>query len=157
MIGIKNDNVQTYTEISCLLECFPDEYINKLPQKLLDLISNNKDDKYIIEIDTNKSINDQNISKKTKNMLAVLKYNYWSTEEEKSYFRKRFSENEKKLQEELREKYNPDNLFAKRNKEMDNNINYESEQTNALIEYKEDNLLKKIIKKIKSFFGNLYK
>lgn len=45
-------------------------------------------------------------------MIAVLDLNYWcKDEEEKLKLKKKFGENELKYQEELKEKYNVDNLF----------------------------------------------
>ena len=109
-----NENIiKTYSEIYCLLKCFPEEYINKIPNKLLDLIQNKIDSKYFIEVDINKSLEEQNISQDTKNMLVVLKYNYWSNEEEKIQITEQLNENEKIFQAEQREKYNPDKVFEK--------------------------------------------
>ena len=50
----------------------------------------------------------------------------------------------------MRERYNPDNLFKKKEKEEQNN---EVKQENTeLIEYKEQNIFKKILNKIMKFF-----
>ena len=56
-------------------------------------------------------------------------------------------------EEELREKYNPDNLFKK--KETEQKIEEPQKNTSentALVEYKEEKFFKKLIKKIISFF-----
>lgn len=90
MTGTKEETIQTYTEIGCLLKYFPNSFIEKLPNKLLEIISSKADRKYIIDIDTNKSINEQNISNKTKMILAVLTYNYWSNEKQKDIIRKNY-------------------------------------------------------------------
>ena len=61
-----------------------------------------------------------------------------------------YSENDKKIEAEMRERYNPDNLFKKKEKEEQNN---EVKQENTeLIEYKEQNIFKKILNKIMKFF-----
>lgn len=104
------------------------------------------DRKYLIDIDTDKSINAQNISEKTKKVLAVLYYNYWSNEAEKRDIIEHFNENEKKYQEELRIKYNPDNLF-------NNKITKEEkiENSTSMMEYKES-----IFSKIKNWFKRTF-
>jgi len=61
-----------------------------------------------------------------------------------------FRENELKYQQDLREKYNPDNIFKKRTQESvieEKNI----EKEFALVEYKES-IFKKLINKIKNIF-----
>ena len=80
-------------------------------------------------------------------MLVVLKYNYWSTEEEKRNMIIKLQENEENYQKWLREKYNPDNLF--KNKKQKIEINTEEKQ---LVEVKEESFIQKIINKIKQFF-----
>lgn len=134
--------LQVYSEIYCLLNYFPETYINKLPEKLLNLIKQNSDSKYFIEIDTAKSLEEQKIIEETKNTLVVLKYNYWSDDTEKINIMEKLTENERKYQEKLREKYNPDTLF--KNKE----IKTETLETSvAIVEYKES-----IFTKIKNWF-----
>ena len=45
----------------------------------------------------------------------MLNLNYWcETEEEKQELIKHYTENERKYQEELRKKYNTDNIFQKK-------------------------------------------
>lgn len=132
MTWIKKETIQTYTEIGCLLKYFPNSFIEKLPNKLLEIISLRSDRKYLIDVDTDKSINEQNISDKTKKVLAVLTYNYWSSETEKRDIIEHLNENEKKYQEKLREKFNPDNIFKNKASKVET-----IENSVAMVEYKE--------------------
>ena len=142
MIGKNIEYIQANTEIKCLLKYFPINYIKKLPTKLLEMIYKNSDDKYNIEVDLKKGLKNQNISKKAKDMLAVLTYNYWSSENEKKDIIERLNENENTYQEKLREKYNPDSIFKDRERKAE-----AVENSNAMIEYKET-----IFIKIKNWF-----
>ena len=137
-----NEYIQAYTEISCLLNYMPKEYIDKLPNKLIDFIHKQSNEIYNIAIDVNKSLAEQNFSKRTKDFIAVLKYNYWSTYEEKAELRKLFNENE--------QKYQKDNLFKKKNVLIEEIK--ENTECKGIIKYKKENLLKKILKKIKNMF-----
>lgn len=147
MIGNKVEYIQAYTEINCLLRYFPKQYIKKLPNKLIEFIDRNSSKKYEIDIDYKVGLDKQNLSKKTYDLLSVLKYNYWSTEEEKEHIRQKLSQNEIAFQKELSEKYNTDNLFKTRTKEIET-----KEETVAMVEYKESiftklfNFIKKIFK-----------
>lgn len=132
MIGNNIEYIQANTETKCLLKYFPINYIKKLPTKLLEMIYRNSDEKYNIDVDLKKDLKNQNISKKTKDMLAVLTYNYWSSESEKKDIIKRLNENENNYQEELRKKYNLDNIFKNREAKVE-----AVENSVAMIEYKE--------------------
>ena len=85
MIGNNIEYIQAYTEINCLLKYFPKHYLEKLPDKLLKFIDENSNKQFEIEINYNNNLKQQNLSKKTYDILSVLKYNYWSTEEEKEH------------------------------------------------------------------------
>lgn len=146
MIGNNIEYIQANTEIKCLLKYFPINYIKKLPTKLLEMIYRNSDEKYNIDVDLKKDLKNQNISKKTKDMLAVLTYNYWSSETEKKDIIERLNENENDYQEELREKYNPDNIFKNRETKVE-----ALENSVAMVEYK-----KSIFSKIKNWFKRTF-
>lgn len=150
MIGNNINYIKAYTEVNCLLEYLPQSYIDKLPKKLIELIQNQSNKQYNINIDTNKSLLEQNFSKKAKDLIAVIKYNYWSTNEEKQQLQQIFYDNENKYQKELSEKYDLNNIFKKKESKMEmpqieNNV--------QMVVYKENifirifNKLKNLIKK----------
>lgn len=150
MIDNNINYIKAYTEVNCLLEYLPQSYIDKLPKKLIELIQNQSNEQYNINIDTNKSLLEQNFSKKAKDLIAVIKYNYWSTNEEKQQLQQIFYDNENKYQKELSEKYDLDNIFKKKESKMEmpqieNNV--------QMVVYKENifirifNKLKNLIKK----------
>lgn len=92
-------------------------------------------------------------------MIALLHLNYWcNSENEKQGLLKLFKYNEEKHQAEIREKYNPDNIF-KQNAEVTPKqeiAEVEEALTNnmQLVEVKEDSWFKKVWKKIIKFFSN---
>ena len=61
-----------------------------------------------------------------------------------------YSENDKKIKAEMREIYNLDNIFKKKEKGEQNNA--VKQENTELIEYKEQNIFKKILNKIMKFF-----
>ena len=109
------------------------------------------DKNYIPTIDTKIPIKEQRLKRKTIAIIAGLNLQYWCKDEErKKELLEVYSNNEKKYQEELREKYNPDNIFKKRTQE--NTIEEKNiENEFALVEYKES-IFKKLINKIKNIF-----
>ena len=145
------DNLsKAYSEVLEILSYMEQKYVDKIPQKLLDLFNKEKNKDYIPNINPNISLAKQGLQRKTLALLAMLNLNYWcENEEEKQQMLKMYSENDKK-REEIREKYNPDNLFKKKEQVIkDNDVKQEDMQ---LIEYKEKNIFKKIIDRIMKFF-----
>lgn len=141
---MEETKLQTFSEIYCLLKFFPESYIEKLPKKLLNLIKQSSNSKYYIEVDNAKPLEEQNISEETKNILIVLKYNYWADEAEKRNIIEQLNRNENKYQENLREKYNSNNLFKNKQTTVETIQN-----SVAMIEYKES-----FFTKIKNWFKN---
>lgn len=148
---MEETKVKTLSEMYCLLKYFPDVYIEKIPPKILELISHFSDSKYYIDIDTKKTLEEQMISEETKNMLIVFKYNYWSSEGEKQNIYDKLDENEMQYQHELRGNYNSENIL-KNKLTQDNDV----EENVAMIEYKEP-MFRSIINRIKNIFKRLGK
>lgn len=139
--------IKAYTEVNCLLNHMPQSYINKLPKKLIELIKKQSQEQYNIDIDTNKSLLEQNFSNKTKDLIAVIKYNYWSTDEEKQKLENTFYENEKMYQKELLEKYNPNGIFKKKETKV---IAENAIDSNSFIALYKENIFTKFFNKIQN-------
>lgn len=134
---------EIYSELYQVFDLLGNEYINKLPTSLLNMLREKRDSsynpKYIIDIPLRK----QNIHKETLGILALLYLNYWcENEKEKEILKQTLKNNEDNYQLELRIKYNPEDIFK------NNNQKNVIENQSGMIEYKE-NILKKIIIKIK--------
>ncbi len=148
-----NTDIQAFSEVKCILDFLPINYTEKLPKKLLNIIDSLYDEKFKININPNIELKNQNFTEDTKNIIAVLKYNYWcKDDEEKENLARMFKENEQKYQENLREKYNPDNIFKNRTNTFNNSIIEENECT-AIVEVKEKSFLRKVFEKIKNLFN----
>ncbi len=146
IIDNRTNYTRAYTEVNCLLDYLPQSYIDKLPKKLIDLIKKQSNENYNIIIDTNKSLLEQEFSKKTKDLISVLNYNYWATNEEKEQLKNIFYENENIYQKEVLEKYNPNNIFNKKETRIEKKEDIELMV--QMTKYKE-NIFIKLINKIK--------
>lgn len=148
---MENSLSKAYAEVLLILAYMEQKYIEMIPKKLLELFNEEKDKNYQPNINPNVSLAEQNLQRKTLALLAMLNLNYWCKDEnEKKELLKMYSENDKKIKAEMRERYNPDNLFKKKEKvEQNNDIKQERTE---LIEYKEKNIFRKILDRIKTFF-----
>lgn len=142
------DYIKAYTEVNCLLEYLPQSYVDNLPKKLIELIQKQSNEQYNINIDTNKSLLEQDFSQKTKDLIAVIKYNYWSTDEEKQQLKSIFYENERKYQKELLEKYNPNDIFKKKETKIE--IPQEEVENNVQMVVYKENIFTRFFNKIKN-------
>ena len=148
---MENNLSKAYTEVLLILSYMEQKYIDMIPKKLLELFNEEKDKNYYPKINPNISLAEQNLQRKTLALLAMLNLNYWCKDEkEKEEMLKIYSENDKKIEAEMRERYNPDNLFKKReNVEQNDEV---KEECTDIIEYKEQNIFKKILNRIIKFF-----
>lgn len=147
---MENNLSKAYAEVLLILSYMEQKYIDMIPKKLLELFDDEKDKNYQPNINPNISLAEQNLQRKTLALLAMLNLNYWCEDEkEKQELIAIYAENDRKKEEELREKYNPDNLFKKKEKEEKVE---EPQESTALIEYKEEKFFKRLINKIISFF-----
>lgn len=145
------DIKMAYCEVDIILEQMEEEYVNKVPSELRKLFKEQKRMDYSPEIKADVPLADQNLMRKTIAILAMLNLNYWCEDEkEKQDLIQMYSENDRKREEELREKYNPDNLFKKKDIEVEEVT--ENTESKELIEYKKENFFKMILRKIFSIF-----
>ena len=137
---------EIYSEVYQVLNFLGNEYIDKLPKSLFNMLEKKRDINYEPKYTEDIPLNKQNIKKETISIIALLHLNYWcENENEKFELKQIFKNNEDMYENELREKYNPDNIFKKHVQEkiIKNEV--------ALVEYKES-IFKRLINKIKSLF-----
>lgn len=129
------DIKMAYCEVDMILGQMKKEYVNKIPSKLRKLFNEQKKKDYLPDIKVDVPLVEQNLMRKTIAILAMLNLNYWCEDEkEKQDLIQIYSKNDIKREEELREKYNPDDIFKKANKNIET---VENNTNTALIEYKE--------------------
>lgn len=127
--------------------------INKIPNKFILFLKENASNNYSCNFDYTKPLKELKLSKEAKGLIAMICLNYWCrTPEQKQEYLKRLNENERKYQEEVREKYNPDNIFKNKEEIVKTVINESEITETAMTEYKES-ILKRIVSKIKRIFG----
>lgn len=143
---------QAYAEICTVLQYMPDEYVKKIPEKVIKLFQTEKLEDYEVNINKVNPLDKNYLSKKTMVLIAMLNYQYWCPNKKvKNELYKQYLSNNEMYEKEIQEKYNPDNLF-KNKKTEDIKIN---EETQALVQYKEKNFIQRIFDKIKSIFKRI--
>lgn len=140
---------KAYKQVIEILKYAPQEIVDKIPQKMIKTFKTNMDDKYDFKIDISKSFEEQDVLEETKAILANIFRDYWATLEQKERILEK-EKNDREIEENLkREKYNPDDLFKKKQKVIQQN---EEIQSNFPVEIKKEKFYKKIINFMKKIF-----
>lgn len=150
---ITKEYAEAYAEIDEILGYLPDEYVNKIPVKLREFYKKAKDKEYISKIDPYKTLDNQDMKHTTKVLLTIIYREYCCNEEVKAELDKILIENDRKHEAEIREKYNPDNIFKKK----DDSEEIENIEETALINYENKTWYKKTIDFISGLFKKAFK
>lgn len=132
------DNIEypiAYREVFEILKYIPKADYDKIPNEKIELYKTMQDTNYNFKYDPSKTLDEQNVSKRTKAILGLLFRDYWATEIQREKIISRQNYERQKLEEEKELKYNLDNIFKNNNKNaiLDNT---EEKQKMALIEIK---------------------
>ena len=128
------------TEVACILDYFSEEFKANIPTNFLKFLNEQAIPDYNPNFDFSHGLDRLELRNKTKALLAMIYRNYICSEKEKIEYEKILKQNENTYRVELREKYNPDNIFQKDKKEY-NTLNNERDNV-QLVKYKESKLIK---------------
>lgn len=124
---------------------------NKVPAKFINMLEESASKDYVCKLDYSKRLIEMDLSEETKALLSVMFRNYWCPEERREAYENRISENEAKLQEELRKKYNPDSVFGEASANSTKETSEVSKDT-EMVEVENISIFKRIFNKIISIF-----
>lgn len=131
-------NSEVYVDISIIIKMMPIEMKEKISKSFINFIEKNKSNNYVSNINPKIPIREQNIRKETKEMLGIIYRDYLCSNEEHDELIKQEEQEIKQYKEELRQKYNPNDIFKNKQKEY----NYEKEKVNvAMEEYKKETFI----------------
>ena len=152
MVDIKYANA--YTEVLEILKYISEEDYNKIPKNKIELFQTNANNDYPFTYTPEKTLNEQNVSKIAKGIIAILFRDYWATniQKEKIITKQNY---DRHILEEQKKEFNPNDVF-KRKKVLDFNENYDKNDiynNNLPVEVKKQNLFQNIIIFIKKFFN----
>ena len=146
MVDIKYANA--YTEVLEILKYISVEDYNKIPKNKIELFQTNANSDYHFTYTPEKTLNEQNVSKIAKGIIAIFFRDYWATDTQKEKIITKQNYDRQKIEQQKREKYNPEKILE--NKQ--NNFNIETvekqEEKLELVEYKKFKWYQKLFSKI---------
>jgi len=111
-VVITKDDIMAYAEVDHVIHHMNEKYLAKLPEKLIYFFENIKDPEYEVHIEPYKPLQDQGLKRYALEILAILHVKYWcESEERKKELLSKMRENQEKLEQQMRDKYNINNIF----------------------------------------------
>lgn len=124
----------------------------KIPNSKIELFETNHNEDYIFKYNPNKTLDEQDVSKIAKAIIAILFRDYWATEIQKEKIINKQNYDRMKLEKEKKIKYNSDNIFKNNKKEIILDAT-EQEQKLDLIEINNIKWYKKVWNFVTRFFS----
>jgi hypothetical protein len=135
-------------EFNCILENSSKTIIEKIPSKFLEFIRNIESKTYRFSYDKSKCLKEQNLKPETRGLIALVYEKYICNDDERREYIKQCKTVMIEQERLKREKYNPNDLF---NKEDKNAIQKSKKEVQIEVSKKE-NFLQKMIQKVKKLF-----
>ena len=147
-----------YTEVLDILKHISKEDYEKIPKSKIKVFEENSNKNYNFTYDENKTLDEQNVSEITKVIIAILFRDYWATKEQRYIIIKKQQEIRDQKQKELMAKFEQNKNISEKdlkkvNVASDLDIDIDYARGTNLETYKEENIFKRIISKIRGIFG----
>ena len=153
MINIQDR--QAFTDISIIIQMMSKSMKNKINPNFIKLIEENKDTEYVSNINKKIPLKEQTLNENTKIILALIYRDFLCPPNERKRLQakdaKELQEVQEQIENEIREKYNPDDIFKNRSKNINNIPEKQIEEKN-IIAFQEEKWYKKIFNLIKNLF-----
>ena len=147
MVNVEYANA--YREILEILQFISKEDFEKIPKNLIELFEEESNKKYVFSYNPDKTLEEQNVSKRARAIITILYRDYWADEEQKEKIKIEQKKDILTIEEQKKLMYDYENMFKNRNDYA--KAEAEAEETKIIVVQKENRIIK-FINKIKSFF-----
>lgn len=111
-VVITIDDIRAYAEVDYIINHMNKKYQDKVPQKMKDFFSSLKDPNHVVKINPYVPLQNQGLQRYTLEIIALLHLKYWCEDEErKQELYNIMLNNQRKLEEQMKEKFGVDKLF----------------------------------------------
>lgn len=142
---MKRTYEEAFVEVDEILKIMPVELLCKIPIKFRQVISENKAKDYKVEI--KEPLDEEKLKEETVVILGLIYRDFLASPEEREELQLKDAEELKRIEQEMQQQYDVDNVFKKRKKSS------EDDASTDLILYKEQGFLKKLFNLIKGIFN----
>lgn len=138
---------EAFAEVDEILKIMPIDLLSKIPAQFRQIISENKADNYKVEI--KEPLEEENLKKETVIILGLIYRDLLASPEEREVLQVKDAEELKRIEQEMQEQYDVENIFKKR--KSSSNISNDEISTDLTV-YKEPGFLKKLFNLVKGIF-----
>ena len=135
---------EAFVEVDEILKMMPIDLISKIPMKFRQIISENKAKDYKVEI--KEPLEEEKLKEETVVILGLIYRDFLASPDEREELQLKDAEELKRIELEMQQQYDIDNVFKKRKNALDDTASTD------LIVYKEQGFLKKLFNVIKGIF-----
>ena len=121
-----------YSEVLEILKNISKEDYEKVPSEKIDLFEKNANKNYNFQYDTNLTLDEQNVSKRAKAIIAILFRDYWATPEQREKILAKQNYDRIQIEKNKQKQYNVDNIFKNKERKVET-----VENSVSMVEYKE--------------------
>lgn len=138
---------EAFAEVDEIFKIIPVELLGAIPVQFREVISENKAKDYKVKIE--EPLEEKKLKKETVVILGLIYRDFWASPDEREEMQKKDAEDFEKIEQEMQQQYDIQNIFGKRKAR----INQENELFSTdMIVYKEQSFLKKLFSLIKGLF-----
>lgn len=113
-VVITLEDIQAYAEVDYIINHMNEKYQKLVPEKLRKFFTEYKDPTYLVKINPYVPLESQGLKKYTLEIIALLHLKYWCEDEtRKKELYSLMINNSQKLESQINEKYNIENIFDK--------------------------------------------
>ena len=130
--------------------------VARIPQSFIKFLTNISSKSYKVKFNYEQPINGLNLKKQTKELLGFIYITWWCDKEDREKYKKLIHESNIK-NEEIKEKYNVNDIFKNKKENQEHKIiQNENVMKTSIAEYKKENIFKRVLNKILSFFDSKF-
>lgn len=136
---------EAFAEVDEILKIMPIDLLSKIPVQFRKIISENKAKNY--KVDIQEPLDEEKLKEETVVILGLIYRDFLASPEEREELQAQDAEELRKIEEEMRQKYDMENVFKKRRAPQNDGLSTD------LVLYEEQGFLKKLFNLIKGFFN----
>ena len=149
---MKQEYREAFTEVNEIIKLMPEELVSKIPNKFQEMIEDESDKEYYPNIQ--EPLEKQKLKNETIIILGLIYRDFLCSAEERKKLQEKdareLREVQKAIEDEVRQKYNPDDLF--KNKKQDYTVQEQRIEENKSMIVIEEKWYQKIFNIIKNLF-----
>lgn len=150
---MKQEYREAFTEVNEIIKIMPNELANKIPSKFKEMIEEERDKEYTPNIQ--EPLEKCKLKNETIIILGLIYRDFLCSPDEKRKLQEKDARELQNVQEaiekEIREKYNPDEIFKRKTQNIDKATQSNIENTSMIV-VPEEKWYKKIFNLIKNLF-----